>query len=643
MSRKSEAPLLRRSPARLLMPALLVTGSVMACSPAPPDPERIAQPADEVVAVVEDGLADAFARFSEEFINLGMSGTFPLGCGHHPGLSTEKLSVNGFPASAKVNWLFDTQQVFASLDGIPSGQEFDLWFVKNSAAPGKTVKPETGDLFFKVGSFDTPTSTGRSLAVTIGANVDFDLDLAVVTRKGMHPTVSRVLLGSRTLLEKRFFRQQRGLPAPSVSSPRSNAVETTDPLVQRGAQLFFNETFAGNGRTCGTCHPASNNLVIDKAFIDRRPPSDPLFVAENNPALADLEDSAQLRAHGLIRVNADGFDKPPVLRSVPHTFALGTAAAIASATGAFPIAPPDEMTGWSGEGSPGRGTLNEFAFGAIMQHFPGTLARRPGVDFRIPTQEELDALEAFQLFTGRQKLPILRDLGFADASAQSGQSLFFDQSKGRCASCHLDTDGLDASLLVNTGVAARPGNTLPPDDGFKQPRQPPLGEGRFSTPTLVEAADTPAFFHNNSADTIEQAVAHYPSAFFANSPEGQANGPIVLTPTETQDIAAFLREINAAENMRQIRKRIVFVTGHRSSGNNAILDVAIRDTDDATRDLADRNLNSGARRQLARARPALVSARGKPDASRAPDLKTALAAIDAARAALLPQNPHNDF
>ncbi len=28
-----------------------------------------------------------------------------------------------------------------------------------------------------------------------------------------------------------------------------------------GARVFFDETFGGNGRTCGTCHPAQNNYT----------------------------------------------------------------------------------------------------------------------------------------------------------------------------------------------------------------------------------------------------------------------------------------------------------------------------------------------------------------------------------------------
>src|SRR5450755_4273861 len=31
-----------------------------------------------------------------------------------------------------------------------------------------------------------------------------------------------------------------------------------------GARVFFDETFGGNGRTCGTCHPAQNNYTLDQ-------------------------------------------------------------------------------------------------------------------------------------------------------------------------------------------------------------------------------------------------------------------------------------------------------------------------------------------------------------------------------------------
>ncbi len=36
-----------------------------------------------------------------------------------------------------------------------------------------------------------------------------------------------------------------------------------------GARVFFDETFGGNGRTCGTCHPAQNNFTLDSRSSTR--------------------------------------------------------------------------------------------------------------------------------------------------------------------------------------------------------------------------------------------------------------------------------------------------------------------------------------------------------------------------------------
>ncbi len=67
-------------------------------------------------------------------------------------------------------------------------------------------------------------------------------------------------------------------------------------LIARGREIFFNETFDGNGRTCGTCHRAERNFTIDPAFISTLPADDALFVAERNPVLAKLERPVLLRA-----------------------------------------------------------------------------------------------------------------------------------------------------------------------------------------------------------------------------------------------------------------------------------------------------------------------------------------------------------
>jgi hypothetical protein len=71
---------------------------------------------------------------------------------------------------------------------------------------------------------------------------------------------------------------------------------------------------AGNGRRCAICHPATNNITIVPQFIATLPPNDPLFVAEINPDLQDLENPVLMRYLGLMCENLDGFDQPCVFR-----------------------------------------------------------------------------------------------------------------------------------------------------------------------------------------------------------------------------------------------------------------------------------------------------------------------------------------
>ena len=74
-----------------------------------------------------------------------------------------------------------------------------------------------------------------------------------------------------------------------------------------------------------------------------------------------------------------------------------------------------------------------------------------------------------------------------------------------------------------------------------------FGDGKFNTPSLVEAADTAPFFHNNRVNTIEGAVDFYNSKEFDGSP---ASRTIDLSPDEVDQVAAFLRVVNALENIR---------------------------------------------------------------------------------------------
>src|SRR5206468_638001 len=93
--------------------------------------------------------------------------------------------------------------------------------------------------------------------------------------------------------------------------------------------------------------------------------------------------------------------------------------------------------------------------GAIIQHNPRTLARRPFTaagqpyDFRLPTQAELNALEAFQRSLGRREDPDLGTLQLRGTVPSAGQILFNDPEGGKCAGCHLNAGA--GSALVTTG------------------------------------------------------------------------------------------------------------------------------------------------------------------------------------------------
>lgn len=342
--------------------------------------------------------------------------------------------------------------------------------------------------------------------------------------------------------------------------PPAPPLPPQDELIARGRELFNKETFGGNGRTCATCHPAANNFTIDPAFIARLPPNDPLFVAEFIEALKqNFENPKLMREFGLITENLDGFSDLAnkfTLRGVPHVLGLRSSVA----------GPAGPRTGWSGDGAPGDGSLRSFAIGAVIQHFTKSLNRVPGVDFRLPTAAELDAMEAFQLSLGRQA-DLALPLPLKGVVARRGQEIFLDNKLGKCNICHVNA-GANARLgpnnlgnaNFNTGVEALPdlpqklsGLKVPDDDGLGTP-----GDGTFNVPPLVEAADTGPFFHNNAVATIEAAVGFYDGDAFNDSPAGEflksidpEKKGIEIDATQISAIAGFLRVLNAIENIRQ--------------------------------------------------------------------------------------------
>ena len=229
-------------------------------------------------------------------------------------------------------------------------------------------------------------------------------------------------------------------------------------------------------------------------------------------------------------------------------------------------------------------------------------------------------MEAFQLFTGRHEELDLSTLSLKPSFASAGQAIFTSPA-GRCNTCHFNAGanvafGGGGNFNFNTGVETFPRRAAEvdpfagsrPDQGFGTAPSPTVeggfGDGTFNVPPLVEAADTGPFFHNNIVDTIEEAVAFYSSDSFNNSPTGAVFGRISMTTEEQHQVAAFLRVINALENIRSSRESLLFIRANQGSErrqeNRDLFKMILADIKDARRDLKapDGNLSPAAEYDL---------------------------------------------
>jgi hypothetical protein len=238
--------------------------------------------------------------------------------------------------------------------------------------------------------------------------------------------------------------------------------------------------------------------------------------------------------------------------------------------------------------------------------------------------------------------------------ARRGQEIFLDNRLGKCNLCHANAGatanfggGSQGNANFNTGVEDLPdrpaqltGEKVPRDDGFGSP-----GDGTFNTPPLVEAADTGPFFHSNAIETIEGAVAFYDGEAFNNSPAGRALAKadpqgkgIELDATQIVAVAAFLRVINALENIRQSTELLVEAGGHKgllwNERGGRLLDRAVPEIRDSIGVLAGGGLHPRAVAHLEQA-GRLAKKAGRSYFGRQDLIRRALRELQSARAELI--------
>ncbi len=360
-------------------------------------------------------------------------------------------------------------------------------------------------------------------------------------------------------------------------------------MINEGRRLFFKETFNGNGRTCGSCHAEDNNFTIDARSISQLPEDDPLFIAErggDNPLSENFEEPELMHSLGLIKENTNGFgdlENNFTMRAVNHILGMAiTLAPPSDSANDGTSNPPNQRTGWSGDGAPSDlsatpqllGRLRDFTQGAIMQHFTKTLGRVEDTDFRLASVQELDALEAFMLSLGRQEeFDSFEEIRMTNKMVDRGRLNYMGVGVSgplNCNACHFNgganTDptfdfastGVSSAAFESTNRSFAPraeelidqpgdivfgGDGLPFDDGFG------AGTNLFNVPPVIEAADTGPFFHSNQIDTVEGMVSFYATKRHLRN--GDVLPPIVeLNGSQVANVGAFVRVLNADENAR---------------------------------------------------------------------------------------------
>ena len=180
-------------------------------------------------------------------------------------------------------------------------------------------------------------------------------------------------------------------------------------------------------------------------------------------------------------------------------------------------------------------------------------------------------------------------------------------------------------------ASARPGTANLDCDG--DGRVDCFGNSAFNVQPLIEAADTEPFFHNNSAATLEDAVAFYASDDFAV-------GPLPLSQEDVLNIGAFLRVLNAAFNSAiSIQRNTAALTleKNRSEGTrqtvNMLLALSNSEAADAIEVLSRRKLHAKTIRLLNNAISKNSSAiAARPTNTRQALIRSALKDLKAAKA-----------
>jgi len=319
----------------------------------------------------------------------------------------------------------------------------------------------------------------------------------------------------------------------SADRRRSVAGVIERAAISDGEYLFEHETFGGNGRTCSTCHRAKDGFSTTPASAQARfalDPADPLFQPSDSDDGAGRQ-FTRLLSHATVRVRI-----PLKCRNIwpeddPHAQSVVINRGIPALTDT-PALDPLLM-------ADGRApSLEQQALDAIQDHAEPRQAPPFDVVRRIAAFEISDrffSTDVLRRFSRRGPEPVLPP-GTTEQEKR-GRSHFVPT--GACGRCHsgpmLNTTSETAVLGPGRRFATtRTGELVPNQrinsvvrwhvinaDGTERVFSDFADPGRmlitcrredltaFRIRSLWNVKNTAPYFHDNSANTLDDVIAHY--------------------------------------------------------------------------------------------------------------------------------------
>ena len=294
---------------------------------------------------------------------------------------------------------------------------------------------------------------------------------------------------------------------PPVAHPAGNA--STPARVELGRKLFFDPRLSGAANmACASCHSPmfgwSDGLPTARGNEGR-------LLARATPSILNLAYGKQfmwdgrlptLEAQALAPIVADAEMNMPMPVLIDRL--VGIDAYVQAFEAAYP-----------GEG------ITPVTIGAALAAFERTLVSDDTPFDRWVAGDE-DAMTEQQV---------------------RGFEIFREKERGNCETCHAAPTFSDEGFH-NLGLASFGAKN--PDRGRFTQKPVKIVDGAFKTPMLRGVALTAPYFHDGSAQTLEEVVEHYVKGGVVKTNLSPNMKPLTLTPAEQRDLVAFMHALTPA-------------------------------------------------------------------------------------------------